>query len=289
MLKRAGYILVACAALGAGAAWVLSRPADLPADFTAPRAPDAQAGALVFAAGGCRSCHSAPGTQSLAGGTAFPSDFGTFYAPNISPDPDHGIGGWTQAEFARALTLGVSPAGQHYYPAFPYTSYSRMTPQDVADLFAHLQTLPASDSPSKPHDVGFPFNIRRGLGLWKWAFAHDDDILQGAFDAQITRGRYLVEALAHCGECHTPRSPLGALTYSQWLSGAPNPSGKGRIPGITPAALDWSQADLAEYFTSGFTPDFDSAGGEMAEVIENLSQLPDSDRAAIAAYLKALP
>ncbi len=108
-------------------------------------------------------------------------------------------------------------------------------------------------------------------------------------DAEVERGRYLVEGLAHCGECHTPRNALGALDRGAWLTGAPNPSGKGRIPGITPDQLDWSKADLVAYFTSGFTPEYDSAGGEMAEVVSNLAQLPESDREAIAAYLKALP
>ncbi len=225
----------------------------------------------------------------LAGGLPFASDFGTFYAPNISSDPDHGIGRWTLPKFARAVTQGVSPEGQHYYPAFPYTAYGHLVPQDVTDLFVYMQTLPASSTPSKPHDVGFPFNIRRGLGLWKMLFAKDDYVLAGDPDAQVARGRYLAEGLAHCGECHTPRNALGALDHSAWLTGAPNPSGKGKIPGITPAQLDWSKADLVEYFTSGFTPEYDSAGGEMAEVVSNLAQLPESDREAIAAYLKALP
>ncbi|MBO9431507.1 cytochrome c [Sulfitobacter sp. R18_1] len=293
-MRRVIPILLGCAALGAALGWALTRPDPLEPSYGAGLTPDPEAGALVFAAGGCVSCHAAPESEEdeqlvLAGGLPFASDFGTFYAPNISPDPDHGIGDWTLQEFARAVTRGVSPEGQHYYPAFPYTAYQHLAPQDVVDLFAYMQTLPASDTPSLPHEVGFPFNIRRGLGAWKALFSHDDFVMSEAPDAEVERGRYLVEGLAHCGECHTPRNALGALDRGAWLTGAPNPSGKGRIPGITPDQLDWSKPDLVAYFTSGFTPEYDSAGGEMAEVVSNLAQLPESDREAIAAYLKALP
>jgi mono/diheme cytochrome c family protein len=184
---------------------------------------------------------------------------------------------------------GVSPGNTHYYPAFPYTSYTHMSIADAGDLFAYIKTLPASDTPSRAHDVGFPFNIRRTLGGWKWLFASDDYVLTGDLSEQLQRGRYLVEGLAHCGECHTPRNALGGLQRDQWLAGAPNPSGKGTIPNITPGKLEWSESDLVAYFTSGFTPEYDSAGGEMAKVVSNLAQLPQSDREAIAAYLKAIP
>ena len=293
-MRRLLFVLLGCAVLGAALGWFLTRPAALDPDYGSDLSADPEAGALIFAAGGCVSCHAVPKSEGeaqlvLAGGLAFPSDFGTFYAPNISPDPTHGIGSWTLPQFAHALTKGVSPAGQHYYPAFPYTAYGHLAPQDVADLFAYMRTLPTSDTPSKAHEVSFPFNIRRGLGAWKLLFANDDYVLGGEHDAEVLRGRYLAEGLAHCGECHTPRNALGALDRSAWLTGAPNPSGKGKIPGITPAQLDWSRVDLVAYFTTGFTPDYDSAGGEMAEVVRNLAQLPESDREAIAAYLKALP
>ncbi len=293
-VRLIGLILLACAVLGAGLFWVLTWPATISNDYASGHVPDADAGKLIFAAGGCVSCHAAPEAEAeaklvLSGGLAFASDFGTFYAPNISPDPDHGIGNWTLPQFARALTKGVSPDGQHYYPAFPYTAYVHLLPADVADLFAYMRTLPASDMPTTHHDVGFPFNIRRGLGLWKALFMSEDYVLGGDLDPEIARGRYLAEGLGHCGECHTKRNALGALNRGAWLGGAPNPSGKGTIPNITVGKLDWSTADLVEYFTSGFTPDYDTAGGEMAEVVSNLAQLPESDRAAIAAYLKAVP
>lgn len=289
--RRIWSIAALIALLGAGAFWALTRPAPLNPEFAAAHDSDVENGALVFHAAGCASCHAAPDGAdklTLAGGEAFASDFGTFYAPNISPGAA-GIGGWTLPQFARAVTRGVSPDGQHYYPAFPYGAYTHMTAADVSDLFAFMQTLPPSETASKPHDVGFPFNIRRGLGLWKRLFLNDGFVVADDLPASVERGRYLVETLGHCGECHTPRNALGGLQRDAWLTGAPNPSGKGRIPNITPAALDWSKADLIYYFESGFTPDYDSVGGAMASVVDNLSKLPESDRAAIAAYLKALP
>ena len=279
---------------GIGAGWYLTLPMRLPPGVMAERAADAARGEAVFLAAGCASCHAAPGAEGaarliLSGGQRFPSDFGTFVAPNISPHPEAGIGGWSLPDFADAVMRGVSPEGRHYYPAFPYGAYGRADPQDIADLWAYLMTLPPDATPSQPHEVGFPFSVRRGLGLWKRLFLRPGWVVEGPLSPEATRGRYLAEALGHCGECHTPRGLLGQLQTGLWLSGAPNPTGEGRIPDITPAGLDWSDADLVGYFQTGFTPDFDSAGGHMAEVIGNLSQLPERDIAAIAAYLKAVP
>ena len=114
-------------------------------------------------------------------------------------------------------------------------------------------------------------------------------MVAGPLSPEAERGRYLAEALGHCAECHTPRGPLGQLDRTRWLAGAPDPGGKGRVPNLTPAGLDWSEADLIGYFRTGFTPDFDSAGGLMAEVVQNLAELPEADLAALAAYLKAVP
>lgn len=290
-LVRAG-VIAGC--LAATLAWGVTRPAPMPTTVAPEHQASAAAGELIFLAAGCASCHAAPGAKGedkliLAGGTAFPSDFGTFYAPNISPDPVHGIGGWTLEEFAHAVRNGVSPQGQHYYPAFPYAAYAHVTDVDVADLFAYIRALPASDVPDKAHDVGFPFSIRRGLGLWKILFTQDDYVVTTDLTEEQQRGRYLAEGLGHCAECHTPRNALGGLDRTRWMGGAPNPSGKGRIPNITPGALEWTEADLMVYFTTGLTPEYDSAGGEMAVVIENLSQLPEPDLAALAAYIKVLP
>lgn len=253
---------------------------------------DSDRGATVFHASGCASCHTEPKTEFaekpvLAGGQSFPSDFGTFLAPNISPSTEHGIGSWSLPEFANAVQRGISPDGKHYFPVFPYTAYARMTEQDIADLKAFMDTLPVSETPSQAHQVGFPFNIRRSLGGWKLLFANSDWVMEDADTPELIRGRYLVEAQAHCAECHTPRNALGGLNTGAWLSGAFLP-GEGKVPGITPAELEWSANDVAFYLESGFTPDFDSAGGPMVHVIENMGQLTPEDRASIAAYLQAL-
>lgn len=291
-ILRVLALLVILGVVGLAGFWVFTMPRQLPADTFVDLEGDPEQGETVFWAAGCASCHSAPDAQEedrlvLAGGRAFLSDFGTFHAPNISPS-DAGIAGWTLDDFGNAMMRGVSPSGTHYYPAFPFTSYVRAAPQDVADLFAFMQTLPPSDVEDVDHDVGFPFSIRRTLGGWKLLFFREDWVMQD-LPEDLARGRYLVEALGHCAECHTPRNALGGLDKTRWLGGAPSPDGKGSIPNITPGALDWSEADIAAYLKTGFTPDFDSAGGEMAEVVQNMSHLSDADVAAIAAYLKAVP
>jgi mono/diheme cytochrome c family protein len=293
-MARKLYALVGGVALGLAGAWVLSAPKSVDAAAYAALQGDPIAGEQVFWAAGCASCHMAPGAEGeaelvLTGGQKFPSDFGTFIAPNISPDKVNGIGDWTLLQFANAVTQGVNPAGEHLYPALPYAAYNKMTPQDVTDLKSFMDRLPASAEPSKPHQVGFPFNIRRTLGLWKLLFNSTDFVIKGDLTPEQTRGRYIAEAMAHCGECHTPRNPLGGLQRSAWLSGAANPDGKGRTPNITPGKLAWSGAELVEYLTTGFTPDFDSVGGHMAHVVENMAKLPEADRQAVAAYLALVP
>lgn len=281
------------AVIGGGVFWFVTRAQPLPEDTFAGLTGDAARGERVFWAGGCASCHAAPGAEGedrmvLSGGLPFATDFGTFHAPNISPSPQ-GIEGWSVADLGNAMMAGVSPGGAHYFPAFPYTSYAKAEPQDIADLHAFMATLPASDVASLPHEVGFPFNIRRLMGGWKFLFFDKDYAVAGDLSETEARGRYLAEALGHCAECHTPRNAVGGLDRDRWLAGAPNPSGEGRIPNITPGGLDWSEVDIAAYLKTGFTPEFDVAGGEMTDVIANMSQLPDEDLAAIAAYLKAVP
>lgn len=225
----------------------------------------------------------------MSGGTRFVTDKGVFVAPNISNHPEQGVGGWSDLALASAIMTGVGRDGSHLYPAFPYTTYSKAEPQDVVDLIAYMRTLPASDQPSAPHELGFPYNQRIALGGWKMLYLDDAWVLTEVPSAPLERGRYLVEALGHCAECHTPRDALGGLRKDSWMGGAPNPSGEGRIPNITTAVLRWSEGDIAEYLKSGFTPDFDTAGGSMSAVVRNTAQLSDADRAAIAAYLKAIP
>lgn len=288
-LLRIGLGIVALAVLG----WIVSAPPG-PDPALGDVAGDAEAGAITFAAAGCASCHLAPGVELgdappvLAGGKPFATDFGTFHAPNISPDPVHGIGDWTDAEVIHAIRAGVSPDGHYYYPAFPSHAYALAEPQDIADIVAYLRTLPADATPSVPHDVGFPFTLRRALFGWRVLYGRPVWTGPEGETEQVARGRYLAEALGHCAECHTPRGALGGLRRDRWMAGAALPTGEGRVPGLTPAQLDWSADEIAAYLRSGFTPDFDVAGGEMVEVIANLSRLPEEDRAALAAYVKAL-
>lgn len=295
-------ILAPAAAVIAAAAvvcWFASAPDRLDATALASAPPgDALRGEQVFWAGGCASCHAAPGASgeallSLGGGVRLDTPFGVFVAPNVSPDPRDGIGGWSFADFANALMRGVAPDGTHLYPAFPYTSYARMTLGDAADLHAFMKTLPAVEGRAGSHEIGFPYSMRRGIGLWKRLFLTPEPVVALAQPSpELARGRYLVEALGHCGECHTPRNFAGGPDTRRWLAGAPAAAGQGKVPNITPGAAEmgnWSEDDIAEYLKSGFTPDFDSAGGAMAEVVLNTARLTDDDRRAIAAYLKAVP
>ena len=294
MARRGVVGLAGLAILGLVGAGIVTHPRTLPDDTMAGITGDAARGEQVFWAGGCASCHAAVDAKGddklkLGGGQTFASPFGTFVAPNISPDPENGIGGWTPLDLANAMTRGVAPDGANYYPVFPYASYIHAELQDVADLHAFLMTLPPVATPSQPHQVGFPFNIRRTLAGWKLLFLNDGWVVDGDLTDQQKRGRYLVEGLGHCAECHTPRNGLGGMDRSRWLAGGPVPAGQGSFPNITPAKLKWSEGDVVEYLTSGFTPDFDSAGGHMALVVENTAKLPPEDRAAIAAYLQIVP
>ncbi|NHT78638.1 c-type cytochrome [Rhizobiaceae bacterium CRRU44] len=302
MARRARKFVSTVLFLGivvAGGAWFATKPEPWPAaHWEGLRAPDLSHGEQVFWAGGCTSCHAAPGAQGdaklvLTGGLPLKSPFGTFHVPNISPDDTAGIGRWTLAQFGDAMTRGVGPDGQHLYPSFPYGSYARLTPKDVNDLFGYIKTLPKSPNVAPPHDLPFPYNIRASLGGWKLLFYSDKPrVPVDQANAKLVRGQYLVEGPGHCGECHTPRNALGGFQTDLWLAGAPNPEGEGQIPNITPGSKtigDWTEADIANYLETGFTPDFDSAGGSMVEVQQNIAKLPAADREAIAAYLKAVP
>ena len=286
--------LIVLGLVAAGGLYLMARPKPLAAAAVSDLTGDPVHGEEVFWAAGCASCHMADKAEGaaqlvLSGGQRFPSDFGTFVAPNISQDPEHGIGNWSLVDLANAITRGVSPEGEHYYPALPYASYAKMQMQDVADLYAFLKTLPADPTPSQPHELGFPFSIRDSIGVWKLMFLSGDWALPGNLTPTAARGRYIAEALAHCGECHTPRNMLGGLDTARWLGGAPNPTGDGRIPNVTPGKLKWSAADIVQYLTTGFTPEFDSVGGHMAHVVENMARLPETDRQAVAEYLLAVP
>jgi mono/diheme cytochrome c family protein len=295
-VKKVFFILALVAALAAGAAWLLSAPRPLYSveDWRAFEAGgDAEAGRIVFNVGGCESCHATPDQPDplrLGGGLELKTPFGSFYPPNISPDPNDGIGGWKVVDLANALMSGVSPQGQHYYPALPYTSYQRMSLTDVRNLMAFLRTLPAVQGRPPAHRLAFPFSIRRGLGFWKLLYLDEAKLAADpGKSAEWSLGRYLVEGPGHCAECHSPRDVFGGIVASRRFSGGPAPDGKGKAPNITGAGLaKWTKADIAEALASGLTPDGDSLGGAMAGVVRNTAQLPADYREAMAEYLKSL-
>jgi mono/diheme cytochrome c family protein len=297
MRRLLAAFLILAVVLGLCAAavlWVVTTPAIVAASSLAPHVANRDNGRTMFLAGGCASCH-APNQEDrtrLAGGVALKSPFGTFYSPNISSDPADGIGNWTEADFITAMWKGTSPAGQHYYPSFPYTSYQRMNEADVRDLFSYLKTLPAVQGKARGHDLPFPFNVRRGLGLWKFLFLDSRRFAADpAKSAQWNRGAYLVNGPGHCAECHSPRNRLGAIIADERFAGGPDPEGSdGQIPNITQAGIgDYSVPDLVQVLASGDLPNGDSVGGAMRAVVRNTSELSAEDRAAMAAYVKSLP
>lgn len=297
MVRRLLPGLTALALLAGATGWLLSAPNPLPASALPSHSADLENGERMFLAGGCASCHAAPETSGdarlvLAGGLALTSPFGTFHAPNISPGPN-GIGGWSEVDFVNAMMRGVSPDGAHYYPAFPYTSYQRMRVEDVLDLKAYIDTLPVDATPSLAHELGFPFNVRRGLGLWKRLYLGGEPFIpDAALDEVAAWGAYLVEGPGHCQECHTPRDAIGGRLTDRAFAGAPDLEGDGFTPNITPhpdGIASWSASEIAFALETGFTPDFDSLGGSMGSVIDNYSQLTAADRDAVAAYLLSLP
>jgi mono/diheme cytochrome c family protein len=293
MLRKLLIFAAFAAVIGLFVFWGLTIPATVPASALPQRAPNLENGQTMFYAGGCTSCHATPGQDDktrLGGGFALKSPFGTFYAPNISPDRNDGIGKWSEADFVTAMVKGTSPDGSHLYPAFPYTSYQRMRLDDIRDLFAHIKTLPAVQGKAKPHELPFPFNIRRTLGVWKFLFLDGKPFQPDASkDTAWNRGAYLVNGPGHCAECHSPRNFMGGIIESQRFAGGPEAVGDGFVPNITPKSLSLSQENLVKLLETGETPDGDTIGGEMAKVTSNTGKLSAADREAIATYVRALP
>ncbi|SFB84408.1 c-type cytochrome [Tropicimonas isoalkanivorans] len=284
-------LVIVAVLLGAGGLW-LTRPKPLPESAVAGLEGDPAAGRQVFLAAGCAACHAKAGAEGqeapeMSGGRRLATAYGTFVAPNISPDAEAGIGAYTLAGLASVLKRGVTPEGKHLYPVMPYATYARMRVQDIADLKAYLDTLPAVETPAAASEVAFPYSLRSLVGFWKWRYL-DTAFVGAAPSPQMERGRYLVEALGHCAECHTPRDRFGGLDRSRWMAGAPNPVGTGEVPNITPAAIDWSRSEMVWYLQSGFTPSHEEVAGEMEPIIAGLGQLPEEDREAIAVYLAGL-
>lgn len=249
-------------------------------------------GKVLLNTAGCYACHTDVENDGLAfaGGPKLDSPFGDFYAPNISSSERYGIGGWNITDFEAALRQGRSPEGHAYYPAFPFLSYRSLTDQDVVDLFAALQATDSVEQASKPHDLPFPFNVRLGLKPWRWLFASTQSL---NFDqsTELGRGRYLIDAVAHCGECHNPRNAVGAF-MPPYLGGNREIPGGVAAPAITGEALarmDWTEDDLYYFLADGMLPDGDFVGGSMVEVIEHgTSLMTDADRAAMAKFLFSL-
>ncbi len=262
--------------------------ADLP-----PHTPNLGNGRTMFIAGGCAACHMTQkqtDATRLGGGLQLHTAFGEFYVPNISSDRQDGIGGWSEAEFVTAMTEGTAPDGSHLYPAFPYPSYRHMRLGDVRDLFAYLKTLPPVAGRVRPHDLKFPFDIRRTVGLWKLLFLDGKGFTPDAKQsAEWNRGAYLVNGPGHCAECHSPRNALGAIVEGRKFDGGPSPTDQGGVPSIRQDKLaDWSVDDIVGTLTTGDTPDSDRVGGPMVEVVRSISQLSNADRHAMAVYIKSL-
>jgi mono/diheme cytochrome c family protein len=255
---------------------------------------DAKRGAYLAKAGGCVGCHTDTTKDAVpyAGGRALKTPFGTFYGPNITPHATAGLGRWTEADFIRALREGLRPDGAHYFPAFPYPSFTRISDGDLRDLWAYLRTLPPSPRPSQLHDLRFPFGFRFLVAGWKWLFFSPGPFVADAKQAaQVQRGAYLVQALGHCGECHTARNFLGGPKRDRALAGAAKGPEGDRVPNLTPSRLKkWNDGELKDFLRSGLTPDGDVVGETMGEVIRNTTaELTPEDLAALVGYLRSLP
>jgi mono/diheme cytochrome c family protein len=288
VLALAGYFI-----LTAPITWAALHPTRDVADAGPPNLTNGQS---LFYAGSCGTCHASPGQKDetrLGGGGALTSGFGTFYMPNISPDQADGIGSWTTAQFVLAMREGVSADGENEYPAFPYTSMQRMTANDLRDLFAFIKTLPEVAGKARPQDLKFPFTMRRGVGLWKLVFLDGKPLVANPQKSPAwNRGRYLVEGVAHCAECHSPRNFAGAIISDKRFSGAPDPEGHGYVPNITQDDTGigyWSQREIGDYLSTGLTPINTQAGESMAAVVANFAHLSPDDRAGMAEYIKTLP
>jgi len=254
---------------------------------------DAKRGEYLAKAGGCIGCHTEETKDAVpfAGGRALKSPFGTFYGPNITPHPEAGIGRWTEADFVRAIRLGERPDGKNYFPAFPYTSFTKIVDRDLRDLWAYLRTLAPSPRANQEHDMRFPFGWRFLVTFWKWFFFTPGPFtnLPGLSDI-ANRGAYLVQALGHCGECHTPRNFLGGPKTGRFLAGGKGPDGKD-VANLTPTLLKkWSDKELEDILTTGIDPEGDVVAETMGEVVRNTtSQLTPADLNALIAFLRTLP
>jgi len=278
--------------LGALACALVLRP-EAPAAAAPEPKGDARRGAYVFTAADCENCHTDKKAKGafLAGGPPMATDFGVFFAPNITPDKTFGLGSWSYEDFHRAVREGKGKGGELLYPVFPYPSFSGMSDQDIADLWAYLKTVPAVARASRPHQVKAPFGFRPLLTGWRLLYFHQGPLQPApGLSPQAQRGRYLSEAVVHCQECHSPRNGLGAIVQDKAYAGNPQGPDGQDAPNITPTGIGkLTQADLQEMLKSGMTPGGDFLGSGMADVIDGTSKLTQADRDAIIAYIRTLP
>ena len=260
----------------------------------AQRQPDVSRGQYVYELADCAACHTEPGGKTLAGGLGLVTPFGTIYTTNITPDRDTGIGNYSLTDFARAVRLGVRPDSTRLYPAMPYTAYAKMSDEDLQDLFAYLQKDITSVSQTAPaNTLEWPFDIRWPMAFWNVVFLDGSHFTPDASkDAQWNRGAYVVEALEHCGECHTPRHVTQNLDNSQKFAGAVLQGWKAyNITASKQSGVGgWSDAELASYLSKGHADGHSSASGPMAEAVaDSLRYASSDDIHAIVAYLRSIP
>jgi mono/diheme cytochrome c family protein len=251
-------------------------------------------GQYLFEGADCNGCHGDPKHGAYpVGGLGLDTPFGTFRAPNITPDKEHGIGGWSREEFRQALRDGVGRHGEYLFPVFPYTSFTNMTERDMDDLYAYIMSLPAIPVPNKPHEAMPPFSWRALLALWRKMFFSPGPMpVDPARSEEWNRGNYLVHAVVHCEECHTPRNLLGATRHDRAFSGSIAGPDKQNAPNITSDVKtgigSWSVEDIQVLLKTGMTPESDLVGSGMKAVVRGTSKLSDADRHAIAVYLKSV-
>lgn len=259
---------------------------------------DAARGEQVFAiAGGC-GCHTPEKGPVGAGGVEIATPFGTFYSTNVTSDPTHGIGAWSDEEIARAIRSGTLRDGSVEAPVMPYQLYAGMADDDLRDLIAYLRTLPAAPVANREHQVDLPLP-RLAFRAWRLLFAGSTTAPEVAPRDGVTRGRYLTDHVSICGDCHTPRTRFGALDAAMYLAGTPDGPGGERVPNITSDAKtgigEWDVDEITSLLQLGMKPDLDNVQGSMAEVIDGIAgapgygKAPEADLHAIAAYLKTVP
>src|SRR3954453_522272 len=281
-------IIVLAAAVAAFA--VIWRPGIAACDPPAPASFDAalgKRGRELAAAGNCGDCHTLRGGKAFAGGLPVPTPFGTIYSSNITPDPETGIGSWPEAALRRAMRSGVDRDGRHLYPTFPYDHFTNVSDEDDSALFAFLMTRQPVHAPARANQLRFPLDQRFVIAGWKLLFLrHGTFQPDGTKSAEWNRGAYLVEGLAHCGACHTPRNALGAEQASAPFAGGDVDNWHAyAINAQSPSPVPWDAEALFLYLRHGWHPDHGVARGPMAEVVSNLSSVPESDVRAIAAYM----